>query len=186
MGVVGYLLVARARSSVLTPLPDGRATTSSIPSSTPGSRVATAIAPRLPTGRVTAPPFPPMLQGRGGEPGGAPPFLFPGRINGGRVQPASPGADSAPPVPHIVRTFAVVDLNSASLADLQTLPGITPDYARKIIAARPYRSFREVVERGGIPQAIVEQITPPAILRVMEPAPPKTAAPSAPQRKPQP
>jgi DNA uptake protein ComE-like DNA-binding protein len=70
-----------------------------------------------------------------------------------------------------VGTFAVVDLNSASLADLRTLPGMTLDYARKIVAGRPYRSFREVVERGGIPQAIVEQITPPAVIRLIERAP---------------
>jgi DNA uptake protein ComE-like DNA-binding protein len=85
-----------------------------------------------------------------------------------------------------VRTFAVVDLNSAPLADLQTLPGITLDYAQKIIAARPYRSFREVVEHAGIPQAIVDEITPPAIIRVIERPPPGPALPSAPQRKPQP
>jgi DNA uptake protein ComE-like DNA-binding protein len=83
-----------------------------------------------------------------------------------------------------VQTFAVVDLNSAPLADLQTLPGMTSDYARKIIAGRPYQSFREVVERGGIPQVIVEQMTPPAILRVLERSPPSAAVPSAPSPKP--
>jgi DNA uptake protein ComE-like DNA-binding protein len=87
-------------------------------------------------------------------------------------------------VPRVVKTFAVVDLNSARLADLQTLPGITLDYAQKIIAGRPYRSFREVAEHTGIPQAVVDQITPPAIIRVIERVPPGTAEPSAPERKP--
>jgi DNA uptake protein ComE-like DNA-binding protein len=83
--------------------------------------------------------------------------------------------------------MAVVDLNMAPLADLQTLPGITPDYARKIMAGRPYRSFRDVAEHTGIPQQVVDQISPPAIIRVVEErSSPGPEAPSAPQRSRQP
>ena len=73
------------------------------------------------------------------------------------------------PLPHgaVVHEQAVVDLNSASLADLQTLPGITSDYARKIVAGRPYRSMDDVI-RAGIPRAIIEQITPPAMIRMVD------------------
>jgi DNA uptake protein ComE-like DNA-binding protein len=70
------------------------------------------------------------------------------------------------PVP-IVREMKVVDLNTASLAELETLPDITPDYARNIISGRPYRSMSEL-ERAGIPHQIVENISPPAIIRLTE------------------
>ena len=41
-----------------------------------------------------------------------------------------------------------LDLNSASLADLAALPGITRRDAHKIVAGRPYRSPHELVEIG--------------------------------------
>lgn len=67
------------------------------------------------------------------------------------------------------RVMAVVDLNSATLAAIETLPGMTPEYAKKIIAGRPYQSMDEV-EKAGIPHKMIEQITPPAMLRVVGPA----------------
>jgi hypothetical protein len=91
-----------------------------------------------------------------------------------------PGARGALPFPvpangpqpgaPIVRTFKIVELNSASLAELETLPGITPDYARKILAGRPYRAMSDL-EKVGIPHAIVAEISPPAIIRFEESKP---------------
>jgi hypothetical protein len=63
------------------------------------------------------------------------------------------------------RIMPVVDLNSATLAELETLPGITRDYANKILAARPYRSIEEL-EHAGIPRSLIEQIVPPAMIRL--------------------
>ena len=80
------------------------------------------------------------------------------------------------------RQMAVIDLNSASLAELETLPAITPDYARKIIAGRPYQSMSEV-ERAGIPHAILEQMSPPAIIRLSGRGIPP-GAPQPPTKKP--
>jgi hypothetical protein len=61
---------------------------------------------------------------------------FPVPANG--TQPGAP----------IVRTIKIVELNSASLSELETLPGITPDYARKIIAGRPIApSVPQAVQR---------------------------------------
>jgi hypothetical protein len=76
----------------------------------------------------------------------------------------SPGAPM--PIP-IVHEMKVVDLNTASFVELETLPDITPDYARSIISGRPYRSMSEL-ERAGIPHQIVENISPPAIIRLTE------------------
>src|ERR1700674_5089131 len=133
---------------------------------------------------VTAPGFTPMPQTNGAAPRLTPPPFPRGRMTGGPFPPGPRGTDLAPPsLLRGVRTVAVVDLNTAQLADLQTLPGITPEYARKIMAGRPYRSFRDVAEHTGIPQQVVDQISPPAMIRVVgERSSPEPEAPSAPQR----
>ena len=61
----------------------------------------------------------------------------------------------------------VVELNSATLAEIETIPGITPDYARKIMANRPYQSIADLA-RTGIPKSILDDISPPAVIRVTQ------------------
>jgi DNA uptake protein ComE-like DNA-binding protein len=76
------------------------------------------------------------------------------------------------------RTLKAVDLNAASLEELQTIPGIDKAYAERIVAGRPYREMKDL-ERTGIPQPVLRQISPPAMIRAAAPgpiaAPPKTA-----------
>lgn len=48
-------------------------------------------------------------------------------------------------------THKVIDINSASEADLEQLQGIGPTMAKKIIQGRPYRSKDELVRRKIIP-----------------------------------
>lgn len=69
-----------------------------------------------------------------------------------------------------MRTMAVIDLNAASVEELQTLPGITLDYARKIVKGRPYRE-RSDLERAGIPHDVAQTIGPPAVIKSVGPAP---------------
>ena len=57
-----------------------------------------------------------------------------------------------------------VDLNTASLSQLKTLPGMTEDYAAKIIQGRPFHDRKELV-RAGIPQEVFERMSPPAYLK---------------------
>lgn len=52
----------------------------------------------------------------------------------------------------------LVDINSASKAELKKLPGIDDASADRIIAGRPYLSKAHLVTRNVIPHGIYEQI----------------------------
>ena len=52
----------------------------------------------------------------------------------------------------------VIDINSASEADLRTIPGIGDAYAKKIIAGRPYRAKNELVSKKVLPQGVYDKV----------------------------
>ena len=54
---------------------------------------------------------------------------------------------------------AKVDINSASEAELEKLPGVGKATAKKIIAGRPYQSVNDL-SKAGVPTKTVEKITP--------------------------
>jgi DNA uptake protein ComE-like DNA-binding protein len=52
-----------------------------------------------------------------------------------------------------------LDLNSASLAQLQNLPGVEPGMAAHILAGRPYVTIDDLA-RNGVPLSTIEKIRP--------------------------
>jgi len=69
-----------------------------------------------------------------------------------------------------------VDLNSASEADLDKLPGIGKATAKKIIASRPYQSVEDL-SKAGVSKSTIDKIAP--LVTTGPVAPPPAAAPRA-------
>jgi DNA uptake protein ComE-like DNA-binding protein len=53
---------------------------------------------------------------------------------------------------------APLDINTATPADLQTLPGVGEAYSKKIVEHRPYKRKDELVQKKIVPQATYDQI----------------------------
>jgi len=52
----------------------------------------------------------------------------------------------------------LLDINSATKEQLETLPGIGDAYAQKIIAGRPYSRKDQLVAKNVVPQATYDKI----------------------------
>ena len=59
---------------------------------------------------------------------------------------------SAPPPEHRV------DINHASLADLEKIPGLTASWAGRIMRFRPYRTKQDLIDKGVVSSAVYDRI----------------------------
>lgn len=82
--------------------------------------------------------------------------------------PAPSAAASPPPTAAQPAPRRVLDVNTASVAELKTLPGIGDAEAGRIVALRPYLSKAELATKGAIPTG-----TYLSIRRVVEAKPPR-------------
>jgi competence protein ComEA len=76
-------------------------------------------------------------------------------------------------VPTGPETGALVDLNSATPAQLQELPGINEEYARRIIGGRPYVEKTDLMRKKVIPRATYDRIVDRVIAKRIGKKPPK-------------
>jgi len=66
---------------------------------------------------------------------------------------ASPATPAKPPMTaDAPRSGAAVDINTATAAELKSLPGMTEADATKLIQARPYRDVNELVSKKVVPE----------------------------------
>jgi hypothetical protein len=68
-----------------------------------------------------------------------------------------------------------VDLNSATQKEIETLKGIGPATAKKIIAGRPYSSVNDL-SKAGLPEKLIKQLAPKVTVGAK--AAPAAAAPT--------
>jgi len=59
----------------------------------------------------------------------------------------------------------LIDINSASKAQLSSLPGIGDKYSDKIIAGRPYANKSQLVSKKIIPEGVYSKISPMIIAK---------------------
>jgi competence protein ComEA len=73
-----------------------------------------------------------------------------------QAKKASSGAKA--PKAETLHTGSQVDINSATLDELKSVPGIGDAYANKIIAGRPYKSKSQLKSKGVLPEGVYDKV----------------------------
>jgi len=78
------------------------------------------------------------------------------------AQSTATPAPAAKPTQSVSQKIAaskdLLDINTATAAQLKALPGMGDEYVRRIIAGRPYTAKNQLTTRGILPQAAYEAI----------------------------
>jgi DNA uptake protein ComE-like DNA-binding protein len=79
-------------------------------------------------------------------------------VNAAPAQSSGASKDKGSPKAAAADSGALVDINSASAAELKALPGIGDAYSAAIIKNRPYKNKTQLVSRKVVPEATYEKI----------------------------
>ena len=70
-----------------------------------------------------------------------------------------PAQQPRQPLPHALPAADLLDINTASPAQLNALPGFGPAYTRRVIAGRPYSAKNQLVTRGVLPKSAYDLVS---------------------------
>ncbi len=59
----------------------------------------------------------------------------------------------------------LIDINSASLKDLQSLPGVGETYSKRIVKGRPYKAVEDLKTRKVLPKGVFAKIQDKVVAR---------------------
>jgi len=68
------------------------------------------------------------------------------------------GGDQTIPAPFSTSTEGLTDINTATLTELDTLPGIGPVYGQSVIDHRPYSTVDELLSKGALKKSVYEKV----------------------------
>lgn len=60
--------------------------------------------------------------------------------------------------PYARQRADLIDINTASVEQLQAIPGLGEVYAKRIVAGRPYYAKNQLVRRGILPQDVYDKV----------------------------
>jgi DNA uptake protein ComE-like DNA-binding protein len=75
------------------------------------------------------------------------------------AMPATPAAPAVPAKPAVpAAKIELIDINSATEAELKAIPGIGDAYAKKIIAGRPFANKSQLLSKKIIPKPVYDKV----------------------------
>jgi DNA uptake protein ComE-like DNA-binding protein len=72
--------------------------------------------------------------------------------------PAAPAAEKKALLARAAAPMELIDINSATEAELKAIPVIGDEYAKKIIAGRPFANKSQLLSRKIIPKPVYEKV----------------------------